>query len=488
MKGLVINLGFRSVRAIIFGSDGRILASSSRKVETFLSSEYVEQDPDEWWRKGSECLREVLGKVEDIDFITVTASAACVTPVDEKANPTMRTILVSDKRADKEASYISGLDSFKKLGYEASAYYTIPRILWIKRNRPDIYGRTFKFLSPNDFFIAKLTGDFVIDELNATKYYTVNNEYPRELLRDLEIDEDKLPEIKPIGSMLKLSDETAENFHLRRDLPVVVTTYDAICAFFGSGVREEGDACDISGTVTSVRVLTRRDIRPDESRIFQLRYRDWNIVGGSNNLGGGLIEWLLNNFYMNRTYEDLEKLSNLSSAASGLIFLPYLMGERAPLWDDKVRGCFLGIERFHNRDDMARAVLESTGYVLRSLIEAIEDNGIQVNRIYASGGLARIDLINQIKADITGKKIYKLMEAESTALGAYCLAREVLEPGFDASPLFKIEKEYSPRREVENIYAEAYRLFKAAYRDLRRFHEERYEALLPRGDLRGVHL
>jgi xylulokinase len=133
-------------------------------------------------------------------------------------------------------------------------------------------------------------------------------------------------------------------------------------------------------------------------------------------------------------------------------------------------------------------VLESTGYVLRSLIEAIEDNGIQVNRIYASGGLARIDLINQIKADITGKKIYKLMEAESTALGAYCLAREVLEPGFDASPLFKIEKEYSPRREVENIYAEAYRLFKAAYRDLRRFHEERYEALLPRGDLRGVHL
>ncbi|MEM2122956.1 MAG: FGGY family carbohydrate kinase [Candidatus Bathyarchaeia archaeon] len=488
MKGLIINLGFRSIRAIIFDSDGKVLASSSRKVETFLSSEYVEQDPVEWWRKGSECLKEVLEKVKEIDFITVTASAACVTPVDEEANPTMRTILVSDKRADEEASYISRLESFKRLGYEASAYYTIPRILWIKRNQPEIYERTSKFLSPNDFFIAKLTGNFIIDELNATKYYTVNNEYPRELLRDLNLDEDKLPEIKPVGSTLKISNEFAEKFHLSCDLPVVVTTYDAICAFFGSGVREEGDACDISGTVTSVRVLTKRDLKPDESRIFQLRYKDWNIVGGSNNLGGGLIEWLLNNFYIGHTYDDLERLSNLSSAASGLIFMPYLMGERAPIWDDNVRGCFLGIERFHNQEDMAMAVLESTGYVLHSLIEAIEDNGIQVKRIYASGGLARIDLINQIKADITGKKIYKLEEAESTALGAYCLAREALEPGFDASNFFKIEKEYLPREERKKAYVEAYKLFRMAYQDLRRFHDKRSKTLLGRGDLKEVHL
>ncbi|MEM3678099.1 MAG: FGGY-family carbohydrate kinase [Candidatus Bathyarchaeia archaeon] len=488
MKGLVINLGFRSIRAIVFDSDGKVIASSSRKVETFLSSEYVEQDPVEWWGKGSECLREVIDKAGDIDFITVTASAACVTPVDEEANPTMRTILVSDKRADKEASHISGLKSFKRLGYEASAYYTIPRILWIKRNRPEVYEKTFKFLSPNDFFIAKLTGSFAIDELNATKYYTVGGEYPGELLRDLEIDVGKLPEIKPIGYTIKVSDEFAEAFHLNRDVPVVVTTYDAICAFFGSGVRDEGDACDISGTVTSVRVLTRRDIRPGESRIFQLRYKDWNIVGGSNNLGGGLIEWLLNNFYTGHTYDDLEKLSDISAAASGLIFLPYLMGERAPLWDDKVRGCLLGIERFHSKDDMARAVLESTGFVLRSLIEAIEENGIQVNRIYASGGLARIDLINQIKADITGKRIYRLKEAESTALGAYCLARGALEPGFDASKFFKVEREYLPREGCRKVYEEAYKLFKMAYRDLKRFHDERSKSLVSREDLREVHL
>lgn len=488
MKGLVINLGFRSIRAIIFDSNGEILASSSRKVETFLSSEYVEQDPIEWWRKGLECLRDALDNVRDIDFITVTASAACVIPVDEECNPLMRTILVSDKRAAKEALEIGKLNSFKKLNYQATAYYTIPRILWIKRNRPEIYEKAFKFLSPNDFFIAKLTGSFVIDELNATKYYTVNNEYPRELLRDLGIDESKLPEIRPIGSIISISEEFADKFHLSRDVPVVVTTYDAICAFFGSGVREEGDACDISGTVTSLRVLTKRSIRPDESRVFQLRYKDWNIVGGSNNLGGGLIEWLLNNFYIGHTYEDLEELSNIFSARSGLIFLPYLMGERAPLWDDKVRGCFLGIERFHNQRDMARAVLESTGFVLRNLIEVIEENGVHVNRIYASGGLARMDLINQIKADITGKRIYRLKEMESTALGAYCLARKALEPKFESSGLFEIEKEYIPNEERRSLYSEGYRLFKTAYSDLQRFHEERSKTLLLREDVKEVNL
>ena len=137
---------------------------------------------------------------------------------------------------------------------------------------------------------------------------------------------------------------------------------------------------------------------------------------------------------------------------------------------------------------MARAVLESTGFVLRSLVDAIEENGIQINRIYASGGLARIDLINQIKADITGKKIYRLREAESTALGAYCLAREALEPGFDASSFFKVEREYLPREDYRKIYEEAYKLFKTAYQDLRNFHEERSKSLMSREDLREVHL
>ena len=487
MRGLVLNLGFRSVRAIVFGSDGRVLASSSRRVSTFLSGDFVEQDPNEWWEKGLTCMREVLEHVPEVDFITVTASAACVVPVDEDLNPTMNTILVSDKRAREEASYISRLESFKKLPYEARAYYTIPRILWIKRNRPEVYEKTCKFLSPNDFFIARMTGRFIIDELNATKYYTVDGEYPRELLKDLGISEDKLPEIRPVGFITETWEPFEKTVGLAHRVPVVVTTYDAICAFFGSGVSEEGDAADISGTVTSLRVLTRKKLRKDESRIFELSYKDWNIVGGSNNLGGGLIEWLLGNIYPEYSYEDLENLSNLLSAGTGLIFLPYLLGERAPLWDDDVRGAFLGIERFHSRDDLARAVLESTGFVLRSLIEAIEENGIQVKRIYTSGGLSRINLINQIKADVTGKTVYKPKEIESTALGAYILARRELEPEFDSSKLFIIEKIYRPNEEMYKVYTNAYGLFKKAYESLRGFHSERRN-LLSIKELRKVNL
>lgn len=486
MKGLVLNLGLKGIRAIIFGENGKISAHSYRRISTHLNQDCVEQDPQEWWEKGQQCIREALQREKDPDFVTVTASAACVLPVTKEGRPLMRTVMVSDKRATEEAATISQLASFKEIPYPSGAYYTLPRILWIKKNLPEIYRQTHHFISPNDFFIHKLTGQFFIDPFNATKYYTIDNQYPQKLLSDLGVERSKLPPIKPMGSCLPLSEKACE-LGLKLGTKVVLTTYDSLCAFFGSGPSEEGDACDMSGTVTSLRTLTKKSLSSKETRIFEQKYNDWNIIGGSNNLGGGLIEWVLEIFPEKNAHDDLEKLNPLVAAEKGIIFLPYLLGERAPLWDDHVRGAFLGIERFHTKEDLARAVLESTGFLLRQLLETIESNGIVIKRLFVSGGLAKLDVINQIKADITGRDIVKIKETESTAFGAYSLARQSLDPSYDRASNLEVEKIYYPDPRKHELYCGAYQLFTTAYDSLKLFHRQRHHQL-KRGELQQASL
>src|SRR3989338_4667618 len=470
MNGLVLNLGLKGIRVIIFDGKGNILSSAYKRINTYLNKNFVEQDPHEWWDKGLACIKEALKTVKNIDFITVTASSACLISVDEKGECLIRSIMVSDKRAIKEAEEIGKLSSFHGLPYRSDTMFMIPKILWVKRNMPEIYDKTYKFLSPNDFFIHKMTNQFVIDELNATKYFTKNNSYPKNLLKELNIDVNLLPEIKNTGFLINLSEDFMEELNLEKKIPVVITTYDAICSLFGVSTNKEGEACDMSGTVISLRTLTDKNIIPNETRIFSQRLFNKNIVGGSNNLGGGLIEWLLQIFYLEGSYDELEALKNRFSAVTGLIFLPYLMGERAPIWDSEVRGAFLGIERFHTKDDLARAVLESVAYLLKSILEVIEENGIKVSTIYVSGGLSKINLVNQIKADVTGKNIYKVKEIESTALGAYLLARHTLDKDFNPKDFIEVEKIYTPDTSKKEVYSRSYKLFKIAYEGLKDFH------------------
>lgn len=478
MNGLILNLGFKGIRAIIFDSKGKTITAAHRRVNTYLNKDLVEQNPDEWWYEGLICIKEVLNQQPDIDFISVTASSGCLVPTGKNGTCLTKAFMVADKRAKKEAEHIGNLKSFQGLPYRSDTTLMIPKILWVKNNLPQVFEKTSKFLSPNDFFIFKMTNKFVIDELNATKYFTVNNEYPNELLQEIGIEKNRMPGIEPIGTVLNLSNHFLSEIGLKKKIPLVLTTYDAICALFGVCTNKDGEACDMSGTVTSMRILTKKNLKDNETRIFSQRFKDKNIIGGSNNLGGGLIEWLLHTFYSENEYHELETLKTHLSAKTGLLFLPYLLGERAPLWDNKIRGAFLGIERFHTKQDLARAVLESSAFVLRHLLEVVEDNDIPVSKIYASGGLSKIDLVNQIKADVTGREVLKVKETEATSVGAYILAREALDKDFDAKEFIEIEKVYKPDESKKEIYSKAYELFKAAYEGLRNFHKKREDNLI----------
>jgi len=491
MATLVLNMGLKSIRSIIFDEKGNKLSFASLPIETKLKGNSVTQSPLEWWNKAIQVIKLSLEDEvrERVQFITVTSSSSCLIPVTESGDSLCDAIMVSDKRATVESDFIEEQiefrEVFKNTGLPSDPYLMLPKILWLKNNESKVYNSASYFLSPNDFFVYKLTGFCCTDELNAQKYhYDIESKsYPSPLLKKLEIPIEKLPKVYTPGVIVgQLINKMSEEFGFKQDVKIVLSTYDAICAFIGSGPKGTREACDVSGTVTSLRIFSDNKVHDNKGRILNTPFTNskMHIVGGSNNLGGGLIEWVKQCYYINEKYpyEIMEMEAKQSTeGAKGLIFLPYLMGERAPLWDTDARGVYFGIERFHTRKDMTRAVFESAGYTIRSMIDVMNEHNITVESIRVSGGLSRIQLISQIKADITGKNVVVVDEFETTALGAAIIAWigiGVYSSVFDASEeCIKERMIILPNKQNHELYNEMYGLFKESYSSLKKLFKRR---------------
>lgn len=491
-NALVLNMGMKSIRSIVFSETGEKLGTAACPVQTILNAECVEQDPNEWWAKAAQVIRASLVDVgkENIDYITVTASSSCLVCVDKNGDSLDKCIMVSDRRAVAETEKIKNAQSYLEMGktvWGLEASFMLPKILWIKNNKPEIYENTHKFLSPNDFLIGKMTNEFFTDIFNAQKYlYDLNkNSYPIALIKELGLKTESFPEVVSPGKIIgKLTEKACDFLGLSRRTSVVLSTYDAICSFFGSGVSEEGEASDVSGTVTVFRALSKKTSLKPSASIFVTPYQEQNltIVGGSNNLGGGLIEWVKQCYYLNEQYpyEVMEKDANNAKIGSdGLIFLPYLLGERAPVWNNDARGVFFGLERTHTRNEMTRAVFESAGFIDLDMIKAIEDTGIKITRIRLSGGLARIDLVSQIKSDITGRDVLVLSEFETTAAGAAMLVFigvGVFDDLKQASDIFASVRMVIKSNGANHAkYQKLYTLYKDCYENMKDLFKKRSE-------------
>ena len=505
MNILVLNMGMKSIRSIIFNENGKKLSSASSTLASGINDTRVEQYPDEWWAKALEVMSASIrdAKARKIDYITATTSASCLVCMDSEGHPLENAIMVSDKRAIaevdeiKKSLYAEELEKDTRL--EISVSLMLPKILWIKNHEPQVFENTRYFLTPNDYLIYHLSGKVFTDELNAVKYhYSIRRElYPTQLLNELGIPEDKLPKVLRTGSVAgTILPEIAKKIGCQDTAKIVVTSYDAICSFVGSGVSSEGEASDVSGTVTVFRMFSKKDKLLPTNKVYTTPFQqgEYSIIGGSNNLGGGLIEWVKQCYYSKEEYpyEVMEKEAAESEiGARGIIFLPYLLGERAPIWNDNARGTFFGLERMHTRKDMTRAVLEAADFIDRTMMEAIGETTADVTTIRLSGGLARINLISQIKADVTGKKVIVLSEFETTASGAAMMVLNGQEGiGFAvlSKKFAKSRMTIQPDMENHERYNVVYRLFKETYQQLIPLFDRRIELLDIIRDSKETHI
>lgn len=479
----VINLGLRSVRIIVFDETAQKLWHGWYPVKTTMTNDWVEQDPNIWWNLTKKLIREALEAVPKLKtsqlYFSVTSSACCLVPLGEHGNVLRNAIMVSDKRAVVEAAELREKysEEFEICeNFLPVASYMMPKVIWMKRHEQDIHKRVWKYLSPNDYLIYKLTGEAVTDELNAQKFYYSSEAttFFARILSDYQLNPQVFPKVGNLGSVVgSVRGELQRELGLPPTSSVVLTTYDAICAFWGAGVSQIGDCCNVIGTVSSCRVLSDRIYRSKSNLLTQkFSLFDSYIVGGSNNLDGGLVEWAKDSFYgdsypTKHVYSIMEEEASRSVVgARGLVFIPYILGERAPFWDREVRGLFLGIEKYHTREDFMRSIYESSAFMLRDMCTEIERAGLQISNIRLSGGLAQSDLVCNLRAQVTGKPVYVLTEKESTALGSCIIslfALGLIRGVTDIYDLVRIEKRYTPQVRVHKEYSKLFDLFKKVY-------------------------
>jgi len=498
---LVLNLGLRSIRAIVFDHTGKKLTHSWLPVRTFIKDEMVEQDPNEWWSLALRVIDEATTSQEikdNLEYITVTSSSCNLVLVDEDKNSLGNSLMVSDKRSLIQAQQLFEHEPIKYLfdthNILPVSSFLAPKILWIKDKDPNRFYHTKHFISSDSYLLMKLTNGIIVsDPLNAEKafYYMPENKYPAPLLEYLGLTEKNFPQVKNVGTIIgKISPELKTLFAFNQNVSVVLTTYDALASFWGSGALEEGEACIVCGTCSSIRVYSKEGLKQKTAGLLSQYFENKNahVVGGSNNLAGGLLEWAKDAFYQD-VYSDnndyifglMEQEANTSTlGAKGLIFLPYLIGERTPFFDSEVRGMFFGLERSHNRKDIIRSIYEAIGFLSWDIITSMERGGVLVRNLRLSGGLGKNELICQIKADITGKEVHLLDEVETTALGCFMLIASALG-GNETQKVFptnlSISKRFIPNLDNHIKYQQLYHLFKKLYKDNKENFKYRNELL-----------
>jgi len=472
---LIVNLGLKSIRGIVFNEDGNQIYSVSRAVYSKLINNRVEQDVIEWKSKLEDILFE-LASIDylnnKIEFITSTTSSSCIYGMDKSGEPTTKVMMVSDKRASKEAGIIKQLINEYAPNSELNCPESsvIPKAKWFKENRSDKFYKTSSWMGAGEFLNHYFTGEIFTDELNASKGLYEKGEYLTTVIKKAGIEIETLPKVESIGFSLPVKNKLKDKYSFNKNCKYVLTTYDAICAVLGSYDGKGTTACDVSGTVTSVRVLSKEPLQNKQGLILSQKLGSHNnyLIGASNNLGGGIIEWLKQAFYdendKNVYYIMENNAHQVSIGSHGIVFLPYMLGERAPFVSPNARGVFFGIDRSSTKNEFSRAVFESTAYVSNDLLQLIIQNGTSIDSMSVSGGLARFDLVNQIKADVTNKCIKVIENFESTSVGAFMLLMLSLKKfsSIDeaAAKVIRIRKIINPSEANHKIYTEFYDFFK----------------------------
>ncbi len=503
-KELVLahDLGTSGNKASLFDSDGNLLASSFTGYETaFPYSGWAEQKQSDWWKAVKSSTLDLLQKLpeahKEIVAISFSGQMMCCSPVDEKGNPLYDAIIWSDQRAYKQRERLArevGDDvGYRVTGTVFIANYLAAKILWLQDNYPDIYKKTYKFLQPKDYIAYLLTGEFVTDysDASGTNLFDIQKKvWSRDIISQIKIDADKLPELIPsIQIAGKLQKSAADELGLREGVPVVIGGGDGPCATVGAGASKPGDCYNIYGTSSWTSVTTDKPLYDRSQRTFIINHLDENLYMGVGTMqsAGGSFEWL--NGWIGGVENLLGKQVDLSSykilsleaeqaemGSNGVIYLPYLMGERSPYWDSEVKGAFLGLTRVAGRNQIIRSVLEGTVYHLKLILDILEENGNEVEEVRLIGGGGRNRFLRKLMSDIWGKPIVEMhYKEEATSLGAAIagfvgvgVKNSILE---SESMVRKESVEYPDKKNTE-VYAKFYEIFLESYKALKPIHHK----------------
>lgn len=486
-----IDVGTSGVKCILVGEDGHLAASQTRAYPLYTPHNgWSEQDPADWWSGACEAMKAAVEQSgagpSDIAGLSFSGQMHGLVALDERDEVIRPAILWNDQRTDAECRDIidaaGGLDGL--LAYTNNNMltgYTGGKLLWLKKHEPENYARMKRFLMPKDYIRFLMTGRRCTDvsEASGTGLFDVKKrEFSKPLIGLLGFDMAVFPEVLESDELAgHVTREAAKLTGLPEGLPVYAGGGDAVIQNTGMGIVEEGRIGFVIGTsgVVAMSLDAFGKNTGGKLQYFCNNKRTWMAFGCQLSSGGSL-EWFRNTFFggVDSPFAIINKeVSESRPGAGGVIFLPYLTGERAPHADPYARGVFCGLSVTTSRGDMARAVMEGVTFGLREIYEVMLSTrpGLKPTEVISSGGGAKSAVWRQIQADVMGVPVKTLRGAgEGGAYGAAVVAgvgAGVWRSVDEAAKLLTVETVTQPIPENVELYDRIIKTYSGLYQDLK---------------------
>jgi gluconokinase len=481
---ITIELGTNAVRVFAFDLSGHVIGSMKGYYPTFHTEpDYSEQDPEQIFITMLFVLKNLLNefihpKKYKVACVCFSASMHSVLAVDKNSNPIGNAITWSDTRARKEAQELKNTEAGKKI-YTATGTPIHPmspllKIRWIRNNDEERFTQTSKFLSIKSYIIHQLTGEYITDYsiASATGLLNIHTvQWEEDALRYAGITAGMLaPPVPVFASAGTLKKAYQNSLGLPAGTKIIVGSSDGCMATLGDGVRGEGMANITIEDSGAVRVMGNKVLQDEKGRFFNyLITEDCYVSGGPTNNGGNIFEWFARQFGDFKGPFDIEnsmrdlitEAAKVAVGSDGLLFLPYLFGERAPIWNANARGAYFGLNIKHEKIHFIRATIEGILYEIYSIGKTLAEHR-NITSLSVNGSFGTIPLCTQMIADMFNKPVQLRRNFHSVSFGAFLLS--ATEMGIyksldEAAQTVVLPDEYQPQPENHPIYTAHFNIF-----------------------------
>jgi xylulokinase len=481
---LSFDVGTSSCKTVLFDKSLTITASAIAEYKThYLNNGWHEQDADDWWQAMITTTREILDKTNikpsEIAGVGIDSMSSMALPVNKQGQPIRKGPIWSDRRAEKEAAFLSeiageAVETINQNRFDAASFAS--KISWYKNNDPETYNQAEYFFHCNGYLVFKLTGKATTDVSEcglSNLCNTKTSTWSEELFKPAGISPDKLPEIIECSQIAgTITASAAKEINLAEGTPVIAGAMDNTAAVLGLGLSKNGEAYISAGTATNTGISIDSPANVDNSLLL---YRSaipglWLINGGVD-FGGAGMRWLKN--ITSLSYLEIDALAAESSIFDhNPIFLPYLTGQRAPLWNTNTRGIFFGINPDTSSKQMIRSVMESIAFGIRWVFEMIQQKGFSISDIRMTGGCANSPPWLNIFAEILGRPVLVPGEQDASTLGTAILTgvgTGIFSSFDEALKLLTVRETHLPTHDstTESYYKEIFELYKTLYTNSR---------------------
>ncbi len=460
-----IDVGTSMIKGGIFDRQGRLASQSQCPVSFLASSESgtYEIDPGDWIEALKGVFESLVFERREVEAIVVSGNGPTLLPVDTAGRVLHPAIMWLDRRGIKEAGAL-----VESAGLSVDASFFLSKAYWFYRFRPDIYEKTRFFLACPEYVNFYLCGESstILPSPRFEQYV-----WNAEAIKALGMDRKRFPPfVKPGTEIGRLRADAAQTLGLEQSTRVIAGGPDYVMSLLGTGTIEPGLSCDRAGTSEGINFCSTVPVR--DRRLISLPHilDDLHNIAGVISTTGKALEWYQGLSGLSRR-SFMRSVQSTPAGSRGIIFLPYLTGERSPVWDPEARGAFVGLTLGHGVDELARAVAESIGFAIRDVLEVMRENNLVMQEIRVAGSQSQIEVLNQIKADISGKRLLIPAVAESELMGDACIGLVALGE-FESlqaacRECVKIEREFNPNSRNLALYTEMFYLYRDIYSGLK---------------------